>query len=259
MAIELAAARTSVLSVTEIAERLDHRFSILTSFHRASAPRQQTLRALIEWSYDLLPENEKQAFRSLGVFSGNFSLDSAAAVQKQDAGEAAFDVLASLVEKSLVHAEAIDGKTRFRMLESVRAYAHEQLTEHGELSRGGPGARAGIPRPGRAAGIAVGRYAGRRVEGKRGAGAGELACRVEVGLRPWRRPQRWPATDRGAAPGLVHAGAGRGARLGTCGARRMRRFATGSHSSVARALGGAPCDGGATIRRCVSVGAAGFG
>ncbi|MBV8529921.1 MAG: helix-turn-helix domain-containing protein, partial [Candidatus Eremiobacteraeota bacterium] len=133
LAIELAAARTRVLSVTEIAEKLDRRFGVLTSGRRTSIPRQQTLRALIDWSYDLLPEDEKQLFRSLGVFSASFSLDSVAASQRQKTGEAVFDLLASLVEKSLVHAEAVEGKTRFRLLESVRAYAHEQLIVHGEL------------------------------------------------------------------------------------------------------------------------------
>jgi predicted ATPase/DNA-binding XRE family transcriptional regulator len=132
LTIELAAARAGVLSVTEIAEKLDQRFSVLTSGRRTSIPRQQTLRALIDWSYDLLPESERQLFRSLGVFSGDFSLDSVAAVRGQNAS-GAFDLVASLVEKSLVHAETIDAKTRFRLLESVRAYALEQLTARGEL------------------------------------------------------------------------------------------------------------------------------
>jgi predicted ATPase/DNA-binding XRE family transcriptional regulator len=133
LAIELAAARTSVLSATEIAEKLDQRFSLLTSGRRTSIPRQQTLRALIDWSYELLSESERELFRSLGVFSGSFSLDSVAAV-RPNIGEAAFDSLASLVEKSLVHAETFGAKTRFRLLESVRAYALEQLSAHDELA-----------------------------------------------------------------------------------------------------------------------------
>ena len=133
LAIELAAARTRVLTVAEIAEKLDQRFSILTSRRRTSTPRQQTLRALIDWSYDLLPENEKRLFRNLGVFSGDFGLDAVAAMHGHDTGEAAFDLLASLVEKSLVHAESIDGITRFRLLESTHAYAREQLIAHDEL------------------------------------------------------------------------------------------------------------------------------
>ena len=131
LAIELAAARTRVLSVADIAERLDQRFSVLTSCRRTMIPRQQTLRALIDWSYDLLSESERKLFRSLGVFSAGFSLDSVAAVHASK-DETAFDFLA-LVEKSLVHAETIEGRTRFRLLESVREYAREQLITHGEL------------------------------------------------------------------------------------------------------------------------------
>ncbi len=133
LAIELAAARTSVLSVGEIAEKLDQRFSILTGSRRTSIPRQQTLHALIAWSYDLLSESERKLFRALGVFWGDFSLDSVAAAYPQNAEEPAFDLLASLVEKSLVHAEAIGGKTRYRLLESMRAFASEQSIAHGEL------------------------------------------------------------------------------------------------------------------------------
>jgi len=133
LAIELAAARTRVLSVTEIAERLDQRFSILTGGRRTSIPRQQTLRALIDWSYDLLPDSERKLFRILGVFSGDFGLDAVSAVHRQNTDDSAFDLLASLVEKSLVHAETIDGNTRFRLLESTHAYAREQLIAHDEL------------------------------------------------------------------------------------------------------------------------------
>lgn len=132
LAIELAAARTRVLSAAEIAGRLDERFSVLTGGHRTSTPRQQTLRALIDWSYDLLSMDEKEVFRSLSTFSGGFSLDSVAALRARAQCETPFDLISSLVEKSLVHAETVDGKTRFRLLESMRAYANEQLVAHGE-------------------------------------------------------------------------------------------------------------------------------
>lgn len=134
LAIELASARTSVLSVSEIAEKLDQRFSILTSGRRTSIPRQQTLRALIDWSYDLLPQPEKHFFRMLGAFAGDFSIESAAALNGENGEEAAFEMLASLVEKSLVQSERIETKTRFRLLESVHAYAREHLAAHGELN-----------------------------------------------------------------------------------------------------------------------------
>jgi len=133
LAIELAAARTRVLSVTELAEKLDQRFSLLTSGRRTSTPRQQTLRALIDWSYDLLSEDERRLFRSLGVFAADFSVESVAAASERNSGSAAFGMLASLVEKSLVHAETIGAKTRFRLLESVQAYAREHLLTQGEL------------------------------------------------------------------------------------------------------------------------------
>lgn len=132
LAIELAAARTRVLCVREIAERLDERFTVLNAGGRTSIPRQQTLRALIDWSYDLLSESESALFRRLAVFPGDFAFDSVAAAQGNDA-EGTFERIASLVEKSLVHADTIGGNTRFRLPESVRAYAREQLTANGEL------------------------------------------------------------------------------------------------------------------------------
>lgn len=131
LAIELAAARTRVLSVTEMVEKLDQRFAVLIGNRRAAIPRQQTLRALIDWSYDLLTEREKKALRSLGVFPGDFLFDTIA--ESNEDTRDAFDALTSLVEKSLVHAENVDGRTRFRLLESMRAYAHEQLIAHAEL------------------------------------------------------------------------------------------------------------------------------
>ena len=126
LAVELGSRRARASSPTgEISERLDQRFSVLTGGRRTSLPRQQTMRALIDWSYDLLSENEKKLFRDLGVFTGDFSFDAVASIRAQMAGDGAFALLASLVEKSLVHAETIEGKTRFRLLESMRAYAHE--------------------------------------------------------------------------------------------------------------------------------------
>ncbi len=126
LAIELAAARTTVLSVTEIVEKLDQRFSVLTPSRRTSIPRQQTLRALIDWSYDLLPERDKNVFRSLGVFPGSFLLDAVAGTH-EGISEESFGALASLVEKSLVHADTMEGKSRYRLLESIRAYSHDQF------------------------------------------------------------------------------------------------------------------------------------
>ncbi len=136
LAIELAAARTKVLSVDEIAARLDDRFSLLTAGSRTAIPRHQTLRATIDWSYELLTEPERILFRRLAVFGGGFTLDAAEAVCSQ--GELkrndVLDVLGRLVDKSLVivEPESTTGETRYRLLETIRQYALEKLVEIGE-------------------------------------------------------------------------------------------------------------------------------
>ena len=132
LAIELAAARVRALSVENIAERLDDRFRVLTGGDRTALPRQQTLRALIDWSYDLLTPDEGILFRRIAVFAGSFSLEAAEAVGAASAIEVpdVLDLLSRLVEKSLV---ALDLESaRYRMLETVRQYAHERLVESGE-------------------------------------------------------------------------------------------------------------------------------
>jgi predicted ATPase/class 3 adenylate cyclase len=135
LAIELAAARTRVVSVQDLADKLDERFRLLTGGRRTAIPRQQTLRALIDWSYDLLSEDERAIFRRLGIFTGDFSLDAATSVCAGDA-VVAFDILDSLsalADKSLLQAETAGNKTRFRLLLSMRAYAREKLLEHSEF------------------------------------------------------------------------------------------------------------------------------
>ena len=135
LAIELAAARVRTMSVARIAERLSDRFRLLAAGDRASLPRQQTLRALIDWSYDLLSEPERGLLRRLAVFAGGFTLDAAEAVGQGD-GIAEVDVmnlLGRLIEKSLVAGDAGDaGKERYGLLETVRQYAKERLLESGE-------------------------------------------------------------------------------------------------------------------------------
>ena len=132
LAIELAAARVRAMSVEEIATRLTDRFRLLARGDRTALPRQQTLRALIDWSYDLLTEPERVLFRRLAVFAGGWMVDAAEAVsvggEVDDAG--VLDLLARLVEKSLVVMEP--GAGRYRLLETVRQYAQERLTESGE-------------------------------------------------------------------------------------------------------------------------------
>ncbi|MCW3055796.1 MAG: Adenylate/guanylate cyclase [Chthonomonadales bacterium] len=139
LAIELAAARVRSLSVAEINGKLDNRFRLLTGGSRTALPRQQTLRALIDWSYDLLQEPEKMLLRRLAVFAGGWTLE---AVEQICIGDAegsgpsieeweTLDLLTSLADKSLVVAEPQEGRTRYRLLESVRQYAHDRLLEEG--------------------------------------------------------------------------------------------------------------------------------
>ena len=125
LAIELAAARLRALPVAEVAARLDDRFRLLNRGSRAAEPRHQTLRAVVEWSWDLLDEDERRLARRLTVFAGGATLDAAERVCGAD-----LDVLASLVDKSLVVAAA----GRYRMLETVRAFCAERLTEAGEAA-----------------------------------------------------------------------------------------------------------------------------
>ncbi|HTT13863.1 MAG TPA: adenylate/guanylate cyclase domain-containing protein [Burkholderiaceae bacterium] len=129
LALELAAARLRALSAEAIATRLDDRFRLLVSGDRTALPRQRTLRALIDWSYDLLAPAERALFQALSVFAGGWTLEAAEAVGSGagiDAMEV-LDLLTSLVEKSLVIPDL--ESDRFRMLETVRQYAHERLQE----------------------------------------------------------------------------------------------------------------------------------
>jgi predicted ATPase/class 3 adenylate cyclase/DNA-binding CsgD family transcriptional regulator len=129
LALELAAARLGSLSVAEISSRLDQRFRLLTGGNRTALPRHQTLRALIDWSYDLLNPGERIVLDRLSVFAGGWTLAAAEAVTSGgDTGEwQVLDHLAALVGKSLVLAEEIRGSTRYGLLETVRHYAAERL------------------------------------------------------------------------------------------------------------------------------------
>ncbi|MHB8690034.1 MAG: ATP-binding protein [Solirubrobacteraceae bacterium] len=134
LAIELAAARVRVLSVEQIAGGLADRFHLLTGGARTAMPRQQTLRASVDWSHDLLSERERLLFRRLGVFIGGFTLDMAEQVCADEALDryAILDLLTALVDKSLVLAEEIGPSVRYRMLETIRQYAAERLAETDE-------------------------------------------------------------------------------------------------------------------------------
>jgi predicted ATPase/class 3 adenylate cyclase/DNA-binding CsgD family transcriptional regulator len=134
LAIELAAARVRVLSLTEIRDGLHDRFRLLTGGARTAVRRQQTLRASVDWSHALLTEPERVLFARLAVFMGGFDLDAAEAVAGGGDVERfqVLDLLTLLVDKSLVVAESASGPTRYRLLETVRQYALEKLGESGE-------------------------------------------------------------------------------------------------------------------------------
>ncbi|MFD8862869.1 BTAD domain-containing putative transcriptional regulator [Streptomyces sp. NPDC059590] len=144
LAIELAAARLRALTPRQIADRLDSRFRLLTGGHRTALPRQRTLRAVVDWSWDLLDEDERTVLRRLAVFSGGCALEEAEAVCAGDApGDWAdpapkdtldtLNILSSLVDKSLVLAVPEGpGGMRYRLLETVAEYAARRLAEAGE-------------------------------------------------------------------------------------------------------------------------------
>jgi predicted ATPase/class 3 adenylate cyclase len=167
LAIELAAARVKVLSIEQVAARLDDRFRLLTGGSRTALPRQQTLRATIDWSYDLLSEAERVLLRRLSVFAGGCTLEAAEAVcgdgvdswqltvgsgdaspaaaspvdvrlptaNCQLSTDAVLDLLSRLTDKSLVIAEEFRGTVRYRLLETIRQYAQERLLQAGEVAR----------------------------------------------------------------------------------------------------------------------------
>ena len=134
LAIELAAARVNVLSVDEIARRLDDMFRLLTGSSRGTLPHQRTLQAAIDWSYQLLTGPEQLLFNRLSVFRGGFTLEAAEQVSTDpDQRQETLELLAQLVSKSIVMVEQKEGgPTRYRLLETLRQYAWERLQESGE-------------------------------------------------------------------------------------------------------------------------------
>jgi predicted ATPase len=132
LAIELAAARARMFGVAELARRVEQRFRLLTG-GRGDVERHHTLRAAIDWSYDLLDARERLIFARMSVFAGGGTLDAMEAIADDEgSGEMVFDVVASLVEKSLVNADRAHAESRYEMLETIRQYAQERLVESGE-------------------------------------------------------------------------------------------------------------------------------
>ena len=136
LAIELAAARTDVLSVWSLSQKLDHRFQLLTGGDRTALPRHRTMRALIDWSYDLLSPLEQRLFEQLSIFVGGCTLHAAAAVCGVDALEEldVLELLTSLVDKSLAAADLAGREPRYWLQETSREYASEKLAGRGEAT-----------------------------------------------------------------------------------------------------------------------------
>jgi predicted ATPase len=129
LALELAAARLRILSVEDLANRLDRRFDLLTFGSRDALPRHRTLRSIVDWSYDLLTHEERLFFQRLSVFSGGWTLDAAEAICGFAVGPT-LDMLGRLVDKSLVLCRPEpDGSLRYGMLETLREYAAERLCQ----------------------------------------------------------------------------------------------------------------------------------
>jgi non-specific serine/threonine protein kinase len=134
LAIELAAARLRSLSVDQVAERLESRYRLLTGGSRAAPPRHQTLRALIDWSYELCSEQEKRLWARMSVFAGGFDLMAAESICAGEElnADAILEVVDHLVAKSVLFSEMQDGRVRYRLLETIRQYGRERLTESGQ-------------------------------------------------------------------------------------------------------------------------------
>ncbi len=137
LAIELAAARLRTMSPPQLADRLDDRFRVLTGGSRTAVPRHQTLRAVVDWSWELLSDGERVLLRRLAVFAGGATVEAAERVCAGDgiAAGQVLDLLAALTDKSLLVTDAAAGAPRYRLLETIKAYGLERLDEAGE--RGG--------------------------------------------------------------------------------------------------------------------------
>jgi len=133
LAIELAAALVRVLTVEQIDDRLEQRFELLTGGGPAVMPRHRTLRSTVDWSYDFLPEHERNAFRRLSVFAGSFGLEAAESVSSVPGELHTLELLSRLVDKSMVLAERTTPHlVRYRLLETLREYGQEKLSEAGD-------------------------------------------------------------------------------------------------------------------------------
>ncbi len=135
LAIELAAARVTILNLKQLSQKLDERFRLLTGGDRTALPRQQTMRAAIDWSYELLSEDERTVFRRLSIFQGGWTLEAASTLCSDASLDefAILDILTSLVNKSLVSVEFQTDTQRYKLLESLRQYGLDLLRSSGEF------------------------------------------------------------------------------------------------------------------------------
>jgi predicted ATPase len=137
LAIEFAAARAAILGPDLVLSRLDERFGLLAGGRRTALPRHQTLRATLDWSYELLPEQERCLLRRLGIFPAGFTLEAANALMSDQshATSVTLELIANLIAKSLVTLDGSASSGRWRLLETIRAYALEILAENGETEQ----------------------------------------------------------------------------------------------------------------------------
>jgi predicted ATPase/DNA-binding CsgD family transcriptional regulator len=194
LAIELATARMSSLSVSDVEMHLDQRFRLLSSGSRTALPRHQTLRALIDWSYDLLEGQESTVLMRLSVFAGGFDLKAAEAVARGGDADpfAIMDHLSSLVDKSLIYADG-SGSVRYRLLETIREYAFAKLTETG------PNASDDVRKAHRDYFLSLAEDAAPHVSG---ANQMEWLDRLELELDNFRLALSYCLTDPDSQPGL---------------------------------------------------------
>ena len=224
LAIELAAARIAAMTPAELARRLERSFAVLGAGRRGTLPHHQTLRATIDWSYQLLAEPEQRLLARLAVFAGGCTLEAAETVCGGDGidPDTVFELLASLVARSLVVTEEHGPETRYRLLETIREYGEERLTETGETDRWQrPTRRLLRGRPLSKSGITTG---ARRCFGRCGSEPNKTTCSLPgpgrstpATLTP--RFRSWPASRRARSrPGGPCAG-----RRGGPGAARRGR------------------------------------
>ena len=208
LAVELAAARTRSLSLADVVDRIDDRFRLLTTGGRAVDPRQQTLRQVVDWSYDLLSSEEQRVFRRLSVFAGGFDLAAAEALAAGDDVDVTgiVDILGQLVDKSLISVADRDAGTRYRLLQTLVDYGRGRLTEAAEAETTsdrhlhGWSSSPRRPRRGCADLIKPAGSDGSAVSWTTGVPRWSGPSEADGPPRRWRWPPGWPTAGTSPAP-----------------------------------------------------------